>query len=141
MEHAYKRLKEELEMQQLQYFQVRCSQLSPGKRCLLIILQVFRAYRESYEEQKVALEQRFRGLLEESLEDAIYLAAVKSELKLQVQDLRQGKIAIILYNDNNVGHWIVYHYFTEVAVLKDTLTKAGVPLPPRKGFNALYQNY
>jgi hypothetical protein len=52
---------------------------------------VFRAYRESYEEHKVALEQRFRGLLEESLEDAIYLAAVNSELKLQVQDLRQGK--------------------------------------------------
>ena len=63
---------------------------------LLIIFQVFRAYRESYEEQKVALEQRFRGLLEESLEDAIYLAAVKSELKLQVQDLRQGKIGIII---------------------------------------------
>ena len=100
---------------------------------------MFRAYRESYDEQKVALEQRFRGLLEESLEDAIYLAAVKSELKLQVQDLKQGKITII-YNDNNVGHWIVYCYFTEVAVLKDTLTKAGVPLPPRKGFNALYQN-
>lgn len=31
--------------------------------------------------------------MEESLEDAIYLAAVNSELKLQVQDLRQGKIA------------------------------------------------
>ena len=57
---------------------------------------MFRAYRESYEEQKVVLEQRFRGLLEESLEDAIYLAAVKSELKLQVQDLRQGKIGIII---------------------------------------------
>ena len=63
---------------------------------------MFRAYRESHEEQKVALEQRFRGLLEESLEDAIYLAAVKSELKLQVQDLRQGKIAIILYNDSMI---------------------------------------
>ena len=53
---------------------------------------MFRAYRESYEEQKVVLEQRFRGLLEESLEDAIYLAAVNSELKLQVQDLRQGNV-------------------------------------------------
>ena len=51
---------------------------------------MFRAYRESYEEQKVALEQRFRGLLEESVEDAIYLAAVNSELKLQVQDFKQG---------------------------------------------------
>ena len=53
-------------------------------------MQVFRAYRESFEEQKMVLEQRFRGLLEESLDDAIYLSAANSELKLQVQDLKQG---------------------------------------------------
>ena len=77
--------------------------------------------------------------MEESLEDAIYLAAVNSELKLQVQDLRQGKIATTIMHMLYVGY-VVYRYFIEVAVLKDTLTKAGVPLPPRKGFNALYQN-
>ena len=57
--------------------------------------QVFRAYRESYEQQKISMEQRFRGLLEESLEDAIFLSAVNSHLKLQMQDLKQGMSLII----------------------------------------------
>ena len=54
-------------------------------------MQVFRAYRESFEEQKVVIEQRFRGLLEESLQDAIYLAAVNSQLKVHSQELKQGE--------------------------------------------------
>jgi hypothetical protein len=37
-------------------------------------------------------------------------------------------------------HCVMYIHPTEVAVLKDTLTKASVPLPPRKGFNALYNH-
>lgn len=55
-----------------------------------MVLQVFKAYRESYEEQKMAMEKRFRSLLEELLEDAIYLSAANSQLKLQIQDLKQG---------------------------------------------------
>ena len=52
--------------------------------------QVFRAYRESFEQEKETIEQRFRDLLEEALEDAIFLSAANSQLKLQVQDLKQG---------------------------------------------------
>lgn len=36
------------------------------------------------------MDQRYRGLLEESLEDAIYLSAVNSQLKQQMQDLKEG---------------------------------------------------
>ena len=32
----------------------------------------------------------------------------------------------------------IIDFFAEVAVLKDTLTKTSVPLPPKKGFNELY---
>ena len=38
----------------------------------------------------MAMEQKFRGLLEESLEDAIFLSAANSQLKLLIQDLKQG---------------------------------------------------
>ena len=41
------------------------------------------------------MELKFRGLLEESLEDAIFLSAANSQLKLLIQDLKQG--IIILY--------------------------------------------
>ena len=58
-------------------------------------VQVFRAYRESFEEQKVVIEQRFRCLLEESLQDAIYLSAENSQLKMCSNDTRQGSDNII----------------------------------------------
>lgn len=66
---------------------------------------MFRAYRESFEEQKLVIEQRFRGLLEESLEDAIHLAAANSQLKLQVQELRQGikMLYMITYTSTQAG--------------------------------------
>lgn len=72
MEEAYKRHKEELEIQQLQHF------------------QTFRNYREVFEEQKSAIEQRYRTLLEEAIQDAVFLSTRNQELMHENQVLKQG---------------------------------------------------
>nr|CAB3265829.1 early endosome antigen 1 [Phallusia mammillata] len=43
-------------------------------------LQTFRAYREVFEEFKVELENRWRGLLDDAIQDAVFLNARNSEL-------------------------------------------------------------
>ena len=63
---------------------------SKNDRLLLYPLQAFRAYREAFEEQKVVIEQRFRGLLESAIQDAIFLSARNSELTRRNQELEQG---------------------------------------------------
>lgn len=72
LEEAYKRHKEELEIQQLQHF------------------QTFRNYREVFEEQKSAIEQRYRTLLEEAIQDAVFLSTRNQELMHENQVLKQG---------------------------------------------------
>ena len=72
LEEAYKRHKEELEIQQLQHF------------------QTFRNYREVFEEQKAAIEQRYRTLLEEAIQDAVFLSTRNQELMHENQALKQG---------------------------------------------------
>lgn len=74
LEEAYKRHKEELEIQQLQHF------------------QTFRNYREVFEEQKSAIEQRYRTLLEEAIQDAVFLSTRNQELMHENQVLRQGNV-------------------------------------------------
>ena len=54
-------------------------------------LQVFRAYRECFDEQKIVIEQRFRQLLEEAIQDAVYLSMENSQLKASSQNIRQGR--------------------------------------------------
>ena len=76
MEEAYKRHKEELEIQQLQHF------------------QTFRNYREVFEEQKSAIEQRYRTLLEEAIQDAVFLSTRNQELMHENQALKQGNWGI-----------------------------------------------
>lgn len=71
LEEAYKRHKEEQELQQLQHF------------------QTFRNYREVFEEQRASLEQRYRALLEDSIQDAIFLSSRNQELIDENQNLRQ----------------------------------------------------
>ncbi|XP_071951245.1 uncharacterized protein [Antedon mediterranea] len=71
LDEAYQKHSEELEIQQLQHF------------------QTFRNYREVFEEQKAALEQRFRGLLEDAIQDAVFLSTRNSELVQENQALRQ----------------------------------------------------
>lgn len=55
------------------------------------MFQTFRNYREMFEEQKVVLEQRYRQLLEDSIQDAIFLSSRNNELKEESQILHQGK--------------------------------------------------
>ncbi|XP_072171230.1 kinesin-like protein KIF13A [Diadema setosum] len=71
LDEAYLKHKEEMEIQQLQHF------------------QTFRNYREAFEEQKMALEQRYRTLLEDAIQDAVFLSARNSELEQEKQALRQ----------------------------------------------------
>lgn len=49
------------------------------------MLQVFRAYRKHAEEKMEALEQRYRKLLRESLQDAILLSTQNQQLRVQKQ--------------------------------------------------------
>eukprot|EP00057_Strongylocentrotus_purpuratus_P028248 XP_011682722.1 PREDICTED: uncharacterized protein LOC105446955 [Strongylocentrotus purpuratus] len=71
LDEAYLKHKEENEIQQLQHF------------------QTFRNYREAFEEQKMALEQRYRTLLEDAIQDAVFLSARNSELEQENQAIRQ----------------------------------------------------
>ncbi|CAD5113599.1 DgyrCDS2760 [Dimorphilus gyrociliatus] len=66
-----KRQKEEFELQQLQHF------------------QAFRKYREIYDKQKAVIEERFRKLLEDSVQDAIFLSVRNEELMGENNKLRQ----------------------------------------------------
>lgn len=71
LEEVYKRHSEEQELQQLQHF------------------QTFRNYREVYEEQRASLEQRYRTLLEDAIQDSIFLSSRNQELIDENQNLRQ----------------------------------------------------
>ncbi|XP_028405762.1 kinesin-II 85 kDa subunit-like [Dendronephthya gigantea] len=70
LELAYKQHKEETEIQQLQNF------------------QTFRNYRDVFEEQKLAIEQRYRSLLEEAIQDAVFLSATNQDLMFENQQLK-----------------------------------------------------
>ncbi|XP_065183133.1 kinesin-II 85 kDa subunit-like [Sycon ciliatum] len=71
LEDAYKRHNDELEIQKLKHF------------------QTFRAYRLVFDDQKKVLEQRYRKLLEDSIQDAVYLSARNTELSLENERLRK----------------------------------------------------
>ena len=71
MEEIHRLHKDELEIQQLQHY------------------QTFRNYREMFEEQKAAIEQRFRNLLEDAVQDAVFLSSRNNELVDENQELRQ----------------------------------------------------
>lgn len=51
--------------------------------------QTFRNYREVFEEQKAAIEQRYRTLLEEAIQDAVFLSTRNQELMQENQSVRQ----------------------------------------------------
>lgn len=70
------RMRDELEIQQLQHF------------------KVFRTYREAFESQKLTVEQRFRVLLEEAIQDAVFLATKNAELSEDNRRLSGGKVAV-----------------------------------------------
>lgn len=95
LEDVHKVHKDELEMQQLQHF------------------QTFRSYREMFEEQKVAMDQRYRQLLEDSIQDAIFLSSRNNELQDESKSLRQ-----------------------HIAEMKDVITKLGGRIPAEPGMTA-----
>ncbi|XP_021340349.1 kinesin-like protein KIF21A [Mizuhopecten yessoensis] len=88
LEDVYKLHKDEMEIQQLQHF------------------QTFRSYREMFEEQKAALDQRYRQLLEDSIQDAVFLSSRNNELTEENGELKQS-----------------------VAEMKDVITKLGGRIP------------
>ncbi|XP_041358432.1 chromosome-associated kinesin KIF4-like [Gigantopelta aegis] len=88
LEDVYKLHREEIELQQLQHF------------------QTFRNYREMFEEQKAAIEQRYRALLDDSIQDAVFLSTRNNELVQENQTLSQ-----------------------KIAEMKDVITKLGGRIP------------
>lgn len=88
LDDVYQVHKDELEFQRLRH------------------LETFRAYREMFEEQKAALDQRYRQLLEDAIQDAVFLSSRNSELQEENQSLRQQN-----------------------AEMRDSITKLGGRLP------------
>ena len=54
--------------------------------------QTFRQYREMFEEQKSVIEQRYRGLLEEAIDDAVFLSSRNTELSQESLAVKQGQL-------------------------------------------------
>ena len=67
-------------------------------KALCFIIQTFRQYREMFEEQKAVLEQRYRQLLEESIQDAVFLSTRNNELTQENQALKQRNFYIDYYH-------------------------------------------
>ena len=66
---------------------------------VFVFRQTFRSYRELFEEQKSAIDQRYRRLLEDSIQDAVFLSSRNSELTQENQDLKQRKsVGLFVYN-------------------------------------------
>ncbi|KAL8593853.1 hypothetical protein ACOMHN_018065 [Nucella lapillus] len=88
LEEVYRMHHEQLELEQLQHY------------------QTFRSYREMFEEQKAAIDQRYRKLLEDCIQDAVFLSSRNSDLTEENQSLKQ-----------------------QVGELKDVVTKQGGKIP------------
>ncbi|XP_076468028.1 kinesin-like protein KIF3A isoform X2 [Babylonia areolata] len=88
LEEVYRMHNEQLELQQLQHY------------------QTFRSYREMFEEQKAAIDQRYRKLLEDCIQDAVFLSSRNSDLTDENQSLKR-----------------------QIGELKDVVTKLGGKIP------------
>ena len=57
-----------------------------------MFLQTFRNYREMFDKQKLVLEKRYRELLDDSIQDAVYLSSRNNELMEENAALRKGNV-------------------------------------------------
>ena len=72
------------------------------------VVQTFRNYREMFEEQKAAIEQRYRHLLEDSIQDAVFLSARNNELVTENQEQRQRKYTVVAaFTCSNNSFWSI----------------------------------
>ncbi|MGH0117149.1 UNVERIFIED_CONTAM: hypothetical protein FKN15_029562 [Acipenser sinensis] len=68
-------------------------------------LQVFRAFREAFEEQKDALDRRYRTLLREAIQDAIYLSAHNQRLEAENAQLHCDAMSVKKVPGGSQPHW------------------------------------
>jgi len=52
--------------------------------------QTFRQYREQFEQQKAILDQRYRKLLEDAVQDAVFLSSRNNLLMEESENLQKG---------------------------------------------------
>ena len=60
---------------------------------LIILFQTFKQYREMFDAQKALIEDRYRGLLEESIHDAVYMSSRHNDLTVENDILKQGQFS------------------------------------------------
>ena len=59
-------------------------------------MQTFRNYREVFDKQKLAIEHRYRQLLDDAIQDAVFLSSRNNELTIENSALQTGNILLIL---------------------------------------------
>ena len=60
----------------------------------MYVFQTFRNYREMFDKQKIAIEQRYRELLDDAIQDAVFLSSRNNELTAENNALQMGKFTI-----------------------------------------------
>lgn len=58
----------------------------------LHLQQTFRNYREMFDKQKIAIDKRYRELLDDAIQDAVFLSSRNSELVTENESLMMGKL-------------------------------------------------
>ena len=68
-----------------------------------------------FEEQKLVLEQRFRSLLQDAIQDAVFLATTNSELQQQNEQLCEG-LSVYIYVSVHMPYIFFNSYLVVVLI-------------------------